>query len=290
MTHIIQEPASDYHAHPAISRSRLWQFIQSRRAFERNEPVTQTDTMRLGTLVHALLLEDRPCAVSVPNELLSVDGKVSTKAAKAWRAEQEANGLLVLPPDEIQTAERMAASVRERLEAWLLRPSLREQSIYWQHEPTGLDLRCRTDWLIPNGGTTFILDLKTTESNKPFKFKKSIEEYGYHLQAVMYSEGVRAWTGKDVDTEFYFVGVEKEPPYVCCIHAIEPDSLIRASEMFESSLHSLARCLKTGNFADPWESEIISHELSPYSFGGNSDVIDVDLGTEAERTDSTSAA
>lgn len=268
-TRIVQEPAADYHRHPAISRSRLWQFIQSRRAFERNEPKAQTADMRLGTLVHSLLLENESPVVQIPRELLGKGPRgpntaCNTKAAKDWREAAESRGLLVMSPDEVEIAEAMANSVRGRLAAWLSRPSQREQSVHWIDERTGLELKCRPDWLIENGETVFVLDLKTTESNQPRKFKRSIEDYGYHVQAAMYSDGVREITGKL--TEFYFVGVEKEPPYVCCIHEIAPDSLRMAHGLYRDALNDLRECLASGNFSDPWEEEIISHNLSKFAF------------------------
>jgi hypothetical protein len=261
---IVQEPAEKYHANPALSRSRLWQFCKSRREYERNAPLKANDNLRLGTFVHSLLLEDRPCAVAIPQELLSVDGAARTKAAKEWRAEREADGLIVLPADEIAKGEAMAASVRNRLGSWLDLPSKREASIYWHDDRSNLDLRVRPDWIIDNGKTAFVLDLKTTESVEPMAFRKSVIDYGYHLQAVMYSDGVEAAIGKE--TEFYFVGVEKEPPYVCSLRFLDRAAIQDAWGMYRKALISLRECLDSGNFADWHEDQVVSISLPEWAF------------------------
>ena len=88
----------EYHAHPAISRSKLADFAKSRRWYEAchvtgtHNPVGNDDKLclKIGTSVHSLLLEpsdfERRASV-VPPSALSKSGSRAGNAWKDWKAE-----------------------------------------------------------------------------------------------------------------------------------------------------------------------------------------------------------
>ena len=264
---LVNESNGSYHATNAISRSRLWQFMQNPRDYEARREIETTDNMRLGTLVHSLFLEDRQIAVSVPVELLASNGAASTKAAKEWIANAEADGLLVLKPHAIEQAKMMAWSVRTLFNryGWMNLESIREQSIYWTDDETGLRLKCRPDLIIQSGGSVFLFDLKTTESVKKRDFQSSVVNYGYHLQDAMYSEGVKRFLGVD-DLDFYFVCVEKKPPYVCCLHVLCGESRASAGEMYRGVLSRLRQAIDLNDFRLEEEKGVTINSLKKWAF------------------------
>jgi hypothetical protein len=101
--------------------------------------------MRKGTATHTALLEphrfDR-IVVTFPPELLASNGAVSTKAAKDFRAEHEAAGRVVMKEADAAKVRAMADSVRRVCSDWFELESMRERSIYWTDEATGLRARC----------------------------------------------------------------------------------------------------------------------------------------------------
>ncbi len=64
---------------------------------------------------------------------------------------------------------------------------LAEQSYWWKHRETGLQCKCRCDYVIDD----MVIDLKTTGEGgaSPDKFTKTIVNFQYHMQAAHYLQG-----------------------------------------------------------------------------------------------------
>jgi hypothetical protein len=265
---IITEPAESYHARSEISRGMLADFHQRRRVYEGRylsrtiPPKKPTKQMEIGTLVHAAILEPHrinELYTQIPDDLLASNGAVSTKAAKEFVANAQARGQYAVKADDWAMVKAMAASVNTRCEKLLSLPGQIEQTIVWTHPLTGLQCRCRPDWLRETADKVFCIDLKTTADASPEQFKRRIEEHSYWLQDSHYSEGAELLTKKPVT--FLFVAVECEPPYGCGIYKLTPRSRQRSRDSRERIMLNLSACLDAGNFADPWEGEINEVEV-----------------------------
>ena len=195
----------------------------------------------------------------IPNDLLASNGAVSTKAAKEFVANAQAAGRCAVKADDWAMVQEMAASVRRRCEKFLNMPGKVEQTILWTHPLTGLQCRCRPDWLRETSDKVFCIDLNSTADASPEQFKRRIEEHCYWLQDAHYSEGAEILTRKPVS--FLFVAVESEPPYGSFIYRLTPRSKQRAREARERTMVNLSACLDAGNFADPFETEINEVEV-----------------------------
>ena len=75
---------------------------------------------------------------------------------------------------------------------------------------TGLQCKCRPDWISADGG--ILVDLKTTEDASPREFQRSIAKWRYHVQAGWYMAGIEAAYGTR-PSGFIFIAVEKKPPF-----------------------------------------------------------------------------
>lgn len=261
---------ADYHRdHSAISKSMLWDFAKRRRVFEAkyvsktlpdNPP---TRSMEIGTLAHAGVLEPKTFSqryAVYPDECLNKKGDLIPKKAEEFR-QTITDGRIVVKPSEMETVQAMVRSVTEKLESWLALESYREQAIYWTEATTGLLCRCLCDWIIIANGQAFVLDLKTTGDAHPAKFAYKCEDYGYQLQDAHYGEGVS--TATDLPVEFLFVVCESEFPHVTSIQKLSEKDAAAAVDYRRRLLGDLKACLDSGDFSEPWESDISPINLRP---------------------------
>jgi hypothetical protein len=134
-----------------------------------------------------------------------------------------------------------------------------ELSIFWIDEETGLWLKCRPDFLPYN--CQLVPDYKTTTSAKPENLWTSFIDYGYHLQAAMYRQGIKAVTGLEVEN-FFFVMQEKEPPFISQIFV--PDELMIDSgeKQMRYAIDRYVECKETGIW-QAYSDKIIQLSLAP---------------------------
>lgn len=118
-----------------------------------------------------------------------------------------------------------------------------ELSIFWQDEESGLQLKCRPDFLPYD--CEDIPDYKTCASVNPETFYKDFLNYGYHIQAAMYREGIKSVTGKTVQS-FFFVAQEKEPPYITQVYIPDMALIEHGRKAVKNALEVYSECEKTG--------------------------------------------
>ena len=271
---IAEVPAADYFAdHSAVSQSMLKVFADRRRLYEGyfvTGAIPQpedSDPMRKGTALHTALLEPHRferMVATFPPELLASNGAVSTKEAKAFRAEHEAAGRVALKAADAFKVASMATSVQRVCGKWLDLPAMKERALYWHDDVTGMLCKMRLDWLIQRG-VALVFDLKSTGDASPAEFRKRIEGNGYWMQAAHYIEGVKAATGAEA-AEFYFIAVEDKPPYACALYSLDGPALVAASLTRRRILNELHTCIETGDFSEPWETEVTRLPLRDFCF------------------------
>jgi len=239
---------ADYHAHPAISKSHLDQIARSplhywaRYLDPKREPTEPTAAMRLGTAVHTMVLEQDQWDnryITAPE----LDRR--TKAGKeAWTALMaEAGDRELISVEDRAIVSRMAEAVWMHPAAAMLLhwQGKAETTHMWVDAPTGLQCKCRPDWLTNDG--TLIIDLKTTDDASPQGFRKSIANFRYHTQSAWYLQGVELATGQRPD-QFIFICVEKKPPYAVAVYAADQEMIEIGGQHARRDLMRLAECHK----------------------------------------------
>jgi hypothetical protein len=194
-------PNAEYHARPEISKTQGWDFRRrgpvwfNDRHVTRNQPPFASGALQRGTLVH-LCLELGPAefwrqAVEVPEQYLTSTGALSQgKEAKAWRADQPAEAILVPPSD--------AFAIRKIVEQLFANAATRD--IYErvvEHELSciyrrtdGHAIRCRFDAQLDDGS---IVDWKSSRDEHPLAtWASSAIDHGYHYQDAWYSQCAEA--------------------------------------------------------------------------------------------------
>lgn len=245
---------AEYHALTSvISKSHLDQVARSPLHYwarfldpNRVEP-EPTPAMQLGSALHTHVLEldqwDARYAIAPEG----IDRR--TKAGKAeWDAfTAAATGRTVLAKADAELVMRMGQAIyaHPAASALLHWKGKAETTHMWTDEPTGLQCKCRPDWLTNDG--TLIVDLKTTEDASPAGFRKSIANWRYHVQASWYLDGLQAATGQR-PAQFIFVVVEKKPPHAVAVYAADAEMIEVGAKQARLDLDTLAVC----KAADSW--------------------------------------
>lgn len=205
-------------------------------------PPKETPALIIGSAVH--------CAVLEPEEFgkrYAVGPRVD-KRTKAGKEEWEAfliaaEGLICLDSETATLCERIMESVRRFPAAkYLLNQGKAEEPIYWTDEAIGVDCKARPDWLTPDN---IIVDLKTTDDASPRGFAQSVRKYRYDLQAAFYWDGLEAATQRTCEG-FFFIAVEKSPPFLCAVYYISNDDMQDAREKYQKNLLTYKMCKESG--------------------------------------------
>ncbi|MGN1120312.1 MAG: PD-(D/E)XK nuclease-like domain-containing protein [Oscillospiraceae bacterium] len=212
----------EYRSHPAISRSELFRIADSPEKFiyRREHPEPPTEALIFGQALHMSVLQPE---LYDDNFIVAPDVDRRTKAGKEiWNSfTDKIKGQTVITYDMHDKIERMTAKLNSNEYAAKLLNGIREEPVFWVDALTGEECKCRPDCVSVINGMDFIVDIKTASNADTETFMKHALKYGYHLQAAMYSEGLKAATGKSCG--FVFIVIEKEPPYA--VNIMQADKL-----------------------------------------------------------------
>jgi hypothetical protein len=265
-------PEDAYHADPvpggSLSASGAKKLLAcpARFAWDRKHPPAPTAAMELGTAVHALVL-------GVGSGIVLVDAEnYRTKAAQQAAAAARAIGKVPLLPAEYEHAGDIASAVLAHPLAGALFDRAHgdpERSLFWADQETGIWRRARLDWL-PHPGRyqrrMIVADLKTCASASPAAISKAVANFGYHIQAPWYLDGVRA-LGLDDDPAFLFVFAETSAPHIVTIAQLHPDTMAAGQRLGRHACERFRDCAGAGVWPgyseDPRTIETIS--LPPWA-------------------------
>jgi hypothetical protein len=247
--------ASEYHAHPAISKSKLDSINRSplhywSRFIDTSQPqAPPSEAMLFGSAFHTALLEPDLFATTYQQ---APQLPRNTKAGKeAWAAAAQP-GITLLKCDDWERILGMQKSILAHpLGGRIMQtPKQVECSLFSTDPETGLQLKARPDILTDSG---WVIDLKTTVDASQQGFERAIGTYRYHVQAAHYLKVIAAATGRDLQG-FLFLAVEKTPPYAVQIFRCAPEVIDQGNIDAATDLATLAQALSTYPPEAPWPS------------------------------------
>jgi exodeoxyribonuclease VIII len=209
-------PNEAYHAYEGISKSGLDKINKSPAHYYLSAPSAQTPAMRMGTIVHAAVLEPERFA----SECMVLKG-INSKAKPEYKAAAKEHGAEnVLTEQEGAQVISLQESVRSNQEASdaLLECNRFELSAFVEF--SGVLCRARYDAI--NLETGVSVDLKTARSSEREEFSKSVYNFRYHVQDAFYSAIFRLITGRDL--RFKFLAVENEPPHCPMVYELDSEA------------------------------------------------------------------
>lgn len=164
----------------------------------------RTKAMDRGTRIHAALLQRE--TIDVSQYVARPGGMLfNTKDGKAWKAEQEVNGLTVVEAEEYAfycDANTIIAAWDALLDSvpgtWVF-----ETPVFWTDHETGVACRCKPDAVCFDGQTVTLFSVKTTAKTvTPDSWRRQVESVivhgslqdavspGYDVSERHYAEGL----------------------------------------------------------------------------------------------------
>lgn len=246
-------PEAVYHADPvrggSLSSTGARKLLECPAKFhhDRHAKKAPNPTFDFGSAAHKMILGEGP-------ELVVIDAdSYRTKDAREARDAAYGRDAIPLLPAEYRQIEQMAAVLSEHpVAAKVFSPErgLAERSLFWQDADTGVWCRARVDHLpeAEFGAQYFIAsDFKTTRSADPKEIGRAVFEYGYHIQAAWYLEGIRA-LGIHPDPRMVFVFQEKSAPYLVTVIELDGVALRIGHNQAKQALATYKKCSESGRW------------------------------------------
>lgn len=259
-------PNADYHADVGSYSSSLIKMmdVPARAKHQIDSPPEFKECFRIGSAIHKWILErdeflaefkvgldcarrskaDRQSWADWFTDLGANGNEIITNPANNWNGlfEQQ-SGISMVAPEELQALIDMAQAVAKNETAVsLLEGGEAEQSVFWKDSATGMNLRCRPDYL--NGD--FCSDLKSCQSVSDHAITRAFADRGYAVSQAMYQDGVNQvlsdWR------PFVFIFVEKTAPYLVRVISLDPEAQEHAWNKYHAMKARLANCLESGRW------------------------------------------
>lgn len=253
--------------HSHVSRSMLALLRESPRTYEARyitgtmPPEPPSESMQVGTAIHAEVLLGQSVVRTCPPEYLAQNGAMSTAAAKQWREEAVAAGYAVLRREAGEKIAPTVASVLRRLESLgnphTAQGAVIEREIYWKHA-SGVKVKAKPDLITPGA----VIDLKTISELSQRKVESAIADHGYWLQAAHYTEAAKQLGFRP--QKFIFLFAETQAPWRCWMRELDAEYLDWAFVERERLLDDLARRMAENDWADPGENELVAVKKPRY--------------------------
>lgn len=220
---------ADYHKHHGFSSSFLRKLVTgtpSKAQYERLNPIVESEAMKLGTLIHCLVLE--PDEFSKRYLVLPKGVDRRGKNFDQYREEAELGSKEIITHNKYAELGYLINAMDTSPDYKIVRDMRSrgkpEASMIWQdtfkHKP--VILKSRPDWIWEKEGVLY--DLKTTADASPKKFGYSCQDRAYAMQAYMTMKGYEALTGRKPKGHVWIV-IENKPPYDIARYDMFPNDL-----------------------------------------------------------------
>jgi hypothetical protein len=183
------------------------------------EPEAKTE-FDIGVAAHLAVLEPKRQADSI---VLIEAGDYRTTRARDARDAARAEGRVPLLPYQYDIVRAIAGSIRAHpIASEAFRAGEAEVTVTWNDSETGISCKARPDYLPAHA--RWLVDLKTAASANPRTWRDQAYRLGYHARAAWYLDGAEMVFGQ-APAEYWFVVVEKEPPYLVSVVSFEEEAL-----------------------------------------------------------------
>lgn len=257
----------EYEELKALNYSGAKQILISPSHYQAWLKAEQEDTpaLRFGRLVHLASLEpqvfDRTVRVMPECDRRTKEGKAIFEAfAATLRPDEES-----IKKDEMDKVLAVAESAQAGIEkvcSGVEGARLVEHTYTGTYE--GTPIKGRPDLVVAGSDSTIVLDVKTTTDASPKAFARDLYNFKYHLQAAWYCRLTGA-------KEFFFIAVEKEPPYAFAIYRLDEEGLELGRKLMASACLTYRECTLFGAWPS-YPSEVQTISLPKWAASDSIDV------------------
>ena len=245
---------AEYNAADGIRRSDLWKIHDSPEKFkyaldhpDESEP---TPALVFGQAAHKILLEPNDFTEEFAVAPDGIDKR--TKDGKAQWADFLASnaGKTVIDRDTFNQCLSMSEKAMSDPTVAKLLAGRKEVPFFWDDPDTGVRCKVKIDCLtyLEDETIPVVVDYKTTTDARTNKFVRDAAEYGYFLQAAMYTEGVMRCLKLTDRPRFIFVVQEKKPPYSLNIITVPDDTMLYGIDLMRECLGTYRECMEMDNW------------------------------------------
>ena len=261
---LVQMSNEAYHAADGISKSHTDaaaagpQHYWAKYIDPNRQPFAPTDDMRIGTLIHAAVLEPDEVGnryIVLPEEAPNRPTSRQINAKKPspetlaaidwWREfEEKAKGKEIVPAEWLETAWncRKAIFAEPYASRLLSNGGTAEQSIFATDPETGILMKCRPDFLTPQG---IMVDIKSARDASEDGFGRAIGDRRYYVQHPFYGDTFKHAFGETMK-HFFFVAVEKTYPYNVGVYYLDEEQIEKGRERYKKDIRVIQE-VRSGN-------------------------------------------
>lgn len=225
-----QSPLHAWYAHPRLNPD--W------------EP-THKAHFDIGRAAHSAVLGKGGKYCAIPDQLLSADGGVRTKAAKEWVEEARENHFTPLKPPEYAQLDTMQTKVHDKLDQCRIWLDTDRSEVCAIAEIDDCLCRVLMD-NAPEDPSLPIYDFKTTTDASVEKCIKAVVNYGYDTQAAHYTDVWHAVTGEK--RNFRFIFQEKDAPFEVTIVELDEAAMMLARRKTKRAREIWRQCISTNHW------------------------------------------
>lgn len=243
-------PDADYRAIDALSQSVVGQSLSLSPAEwlrRQKAPFEPTPKMRLGTLIHAMILEPETIAQRF-RRVPKLDRRKTEHKILAAELETETRELI---DEEIwQQAENVSIAISETEKARHLFSKGHAEIVLSGLFFEGQAVKGKLDYMRPD--LKVIIDLKTTELDlNDDSLRWAMDQKHYKLQASFYIDLMRKETATE-DWSFCFFFVNVKPPFemrrVVISDALNPEWVDEGRDLYRQGIEKIISWKKQGEY------------------------------------------
>ena len=233
---------ADYFGHSKLLCARYCTPAKIKTILDTEDNSKRSDALILGSLFHTcmeLYNPDTP-EINLPDGYIIKEyDSYQSKAAREWRDEVQAQGL-----DIVSLADWIM--IQDMVLNMMSNPTVRDLYAYPHYtEPTilcdtdlfdvpGMRLKIRPDMLCFAPDKLVCVDWKTCDAADLTVFERESVKRGYTLQAWLYRSILSLVS--PVPVEFWFVAIEKSPPYQVAIYNASDSFCSAGEDLFYETL------------------------------------------------------
>ena len=237
-------PAERYHAAEGVSKSMLDILAAKTPAHLKAHlfgiaQKKETEALKIGAITHRALLEPdtyRDGFYVRPEKMT-----FTTIAGKQWKAEHEDRPILTA--EESEMIDSMVSSVHTHPFAKRLLAGCQPEQSLFVEDKSGTLRKSRLDALTTGN---VLPDLKATDSAAIESFERNVSRYRLHVQAAYYLDNCNL-SGIEKQA-FFFVVVEKEPPYLVRCLRLDGDIIEWGRKLYQHDIQLYRNCVESGRW------------------------------------------
>lgn len=241
----------DYHLDKDyLSASAIKEAMKSMKHFNyyRNQPKEEQFKAHfdLGNAFELLLLDYFQGTKEFDNEVVIFDEAkrpeqdkgITSKINQEWKQSILNGEKYVIFPKDVEVLSAMLTTcINDSTIKKLLSNTDKQVSLFWEDEQTGLKLKSRPD--VNKSKANVLVDIKTCDSAAPEDFSRSVAKFNYPIQAAIQMRGCVATGLMPQVDKYYWLAVEKKPPYCAQIYEFDPNDWGMADMAVNMVLHKI---------------------------------------------------